>query len=331
MTMNTDIEQYNDSSGWLDGLTEDMPDAFHKLAQVFELNVFEPVNIEGEKDIHAPYLMNDAVESYFAFEKSVITGEYKELEGEQLASIERLDGGYMLIVNQGGENAFTIRFTRLRLKTFYFNYGCMGHFWVKGYEYLRQLEYQFADIRDKYRYLGDGACTKQELIFAKLADFPPVKKYRSVPEPYYVPYPDCVYSEAVAYLIEIADSTGDSVMSGMLKTYQKKPTSLKSNMISAMFHMKSHGRVINRIISDMRNAASCYGSRVFGREEEAVRNRVHRMAESAMNAFVNEGFECLLYREEPFMYSKDSMTYKEHVLVFKNGIINRKCDIYTYE
>ncbi|HBH93667.1 MAG TPA: hypothetical protein DDX70_10765 [Bacteroides sp.] len=308
-----------------------MPDEFHKLAQVFELNVFEPVNIEGEKDIHAPYLMNDAVESYFAFEKSVITGEYKELEGEQLASIERLDGGYMLIVNQGGENAFTIRFTRLRLKTFYFNYGCMGHFWVKGYEYLRQLEYQFADIRDKYRYLGDGACTKQELIFAKLADFPPVKKYRSVPEPYYVPYPDCVYSEAVAYLIDIADSTGDSVMSGMLKTYQKKPTSLKSNMISAMFHMKSHGRFINRIISDMRNAASCYGSRVFGREEEAVRNRVHRMAESAMNAFVNEGFECLLYREEPFMYSKDSMTYKEHVLVFKNGIINRKCDIYTYE
>ena len=55
------------------------------------------------------------------------------------------------------------------------------------------------------------------------------------------------------------------------------------------------------------------------------------MAESAMNAFANEGFECLLYREEPFMYSKDSMTYKEHVLVFKNGIINRKCDIYTYE
>ena len=53
--------------------------------------------------------MNDAVESYFAFEKSVITGEYKELECEQLASIERLDGGYMLIVNQGNKNIFTIK------------------------------------------------------------------------------------------------------------------------------------------------------------------------------------------------------------------------------
>ena len=39
----------------------------------------------------------------------------------------------------------------------------------------------------------------------------------------------------------------------------------------------------------------------------------------------------LLYREEPFMYSKDSITYKEHILVFRNGRINRKCDIYTYE
>ena len=82
--MNTDIEQYNDCSGWLDGLTEDMPDEFHKLAQVFELNVFEPVNIEGEKDIHAPYLMNDAVESYFAFEKSVKPENIRSLKVSSL-------------------------------------------------------------------------------------------------------------------------------------------------------------------------------------------------------------------------------------------------------
>ena len=31
------------------------------------------------------------------------------------------------------------------------------------------------------------------------------------------------------------------------------------------------------------------------------------------------------------MYSKDSITYKEHILVFRNGRINRKCDIHTYE
>ena len=67
--------------------------------------------MEGKKDIYAAYLMNDAVESYFVFEQSVMTGSYKELECEQTASIVHDDNGYMLIVNQSGENRFTIRFT----------------------------------------------------------------------------------------------------------------------------------------------------------------------------------------------------------------------------
>lgn len=145
------IEYYME---YLDGLTKDMPEEFVKLAQVFELSVFEPVYMEGEDDIYAAYLMNDSVESYFVFENSIMTGEYKDIDCEQVAGIETLSDGYMLIVNQGGENIFTIRFNKLGIKTTYFNYGSMGHFWVKGYEYLRQLEYQLADVRDKYRYLG---------------------------------------------------------------------------------------------------------------------------------------------------------------------------------
>lgn len=101
-----------------------------------------------------------------------MTGSYKELECEQTASIVHDDNGYMLIVNQSGENRFTIRFTNLHMQTTCFDYGCMGHFWVKGYEYLSQLEYQFADIRDKYRYLGKDFCTERELIFMQLGGLP---------------------------------------------------------------------------------------------------------------------------------------------------------------
>lgn len=50
---------------YLDGLTDDMPDEFFSLAQVFELNLFEPVRIDGSSDIYAAYIMNDAVESFF--------------------------------------------------------------------------------------------------------------------------------------------------------------------------------------------------------------------------------------------------------------------------
>ena len=122
---------------YLDGLTDDMPDEFFRLAQVFELNLFEPVRIDGSSDIYAAYI-----------------------ESEQIAGVEKLEDGYMLIVNQGGENVFTIKFVKLSITSTYFNYGCMGHFWVKGYEYLRQLEYQLAVIRDKYRFLGSSSCNE---------------------------------------------------------------------------------------------------------------------------------------------------------------------------
>ena len=117
-------------------------DAFVKLSQVFELNVFCPVHMEGEKDLVVAYLMNDAVESFLVFKDSVMTGKYIDVDEEQIPSVQMLKDGYMLIVNQGNKNIFTIKFSRLELRTYLFNYGSMGHFWIKGYEYLRQLSHQ---------------------------------------------------------------------------------------------------------------------------------------------------------------------------------------------
>ena len=322
------IEYYME---YLDGLTKDMPEEFVKLAQVFELSVFEPVYMEGEDDIYAAYLMNDSVESYFVFENSIMTGEYKNIDCEQVAGIETLSDGYMLIVNQGGENIFTIRFNKLGIKTTYFNYGSMGHFWVKGYEYLRQLEYQLADVRDKYRYLGDEVCSDKEMLLMKLADFPPIKQYRSVPERYYVPYPDCVYEEAVDYLIELAEATEDYSMERMLVSYKRKPTSIKSRVIARMLCGKKHAELVDAIISELREAASIYPDRTFTTEEDIQRDVIHKKALSSLSEYIKQGYKCLLYREEPFMYSRDSITYKEHVLVFVNGLFRRKSKIVTFE
>lgn len=165
----------------------------------------------------------------------------------------------------------------------------------------------------------------------QLADFPPIKKYKSVPDAYYVPYPDAIYSEAVDYLIETAESVGDKRMAGMLQSYMKKPDTFKCNIIAAMLHRKAHSRFIDKIIMDVRNEADKYVNRQFDSDEEAQYEKVHKKALNAMNMYKKEGYECLLYKEEPFMYSKDSITYKEHVMVFKKGLINRKCEIYTYE
>ena len=65
-------------------------DAFVKLEQIFELNVFCPIHIPGDKDIAVAYLMNDAVESFLIFRDSVMTGDYCDIDVEQTASIDSL-------------------------------------------------------------------------------------------------------------------------------------------------------------------------------------------------------------------------------------------------
>ena len=45
---------------------------------------------------------------------------------------------------------------------------------MKGAEYLRQIEYKIAIVRDKLDYLGAKYCNRTERKLAVLADFPPL-------------------------------------------------------------------------------------------------------------------------------------------------------------
>lgn len=74
----------------------------------------------------------------------------------------------------------------------------------------------------------------------KLADFPPIKRFQSVPDQYYVSYPDCVYEEAVDYLIDIAERVEDNSIRRKLKAYKKKTSGLRSIQLAAMFGMRKH-------------------------------------------------------------------------------------------
>ena len=99
------------------------------------------------------------------------------------------------------------------LEAHLFDYGHTGHFWVKGYEYLRQLEYRLAILHDKLEYLGEEFCGKEERQLASLAEFPPLnyccypavpKKYRTVTEPDWNPS-----EAALQVMCELAKEAGD--------------------------------------------------------------------------------------------------------------------------
>ena len=98
-----------------------------------------------------------------------------------------------------------------------------------------------------------------------------------------------------------------------------------------MFGMRKHACVVDAIIADLREAASGYPQRAFSREEQKIHNVIHAKAIANLNEYERQGYKCLLYREEPFMYARDSITYKEYVLVYINGIISRKAKIVSFE
>ena len=94
---------------------------------------------------------------------------------------------------------------------------------------------------------------------------------------------------------------------------------------------KKHAELVDAIISELREATSIYPDRTFTTEEDIQRDVIHKKALSSLSEYIKQGYKCLLYREEPFMYSRDSITYKEHVLVFVNGLFRRKSKIVTFE
>ncbi len=106
------------------------------------------------------------------FHNAELTGTYqKEYEGEIDAALEKDGEQYVLIVRQK-ETVCTLFFSRLSLEVHLFDYGKTGHFWVDGYEYLRQIEFRIAILRDKLEYLGETFCTEEEMRLGIAGQFP---------------------------------------------------------------------------------------------------------------------------------------------------------------
>ena len=117
------------------------------------------------------------------------SGIYQDdYEGPLDASVTYENGEYVLVVHQD-DSVVTLFYQSLSVEVHLYNYGEIGHFWVEGYEFLRQLEYRLAILRDKYDYIGGDSCNALEEKLAALVEFPPLNYccYPAVSEQYIVP------------------------------------------------------------------------------------------------------------------------------------------------
>lgn len=313
----------------LPGYNETLPKEFQKLAQLIELDQFELL----EENFRLVYLMNDAVESFLVFENARMTGTYdKEYEGEIQAFLERQELGYVLAVHQG-ETVFTIFFEKLSLEVYLYNYGETGHFWVKGYEYLRQIEYKIAILRDKYRYLGSEYCNAMEQKLVVLADFPPLNYccYPAVSPKYLVTDGKdwLVTKESIDVMLSLAKEASDTEMIKALKHYKSLPDKFHAKKIARMLHRSKHKNIVDILMQWLVNGASEYENRSFGEEDRRYQGVLEK-AEERRKQLKKEGKDSCILREEPFVYAKDSIEFRAYLMIWEQGILNRKIKIEVF-
>ena len=303
------------------------------LEELLEL-IFPERSISGQPDIRLVYLMNDAVESFLVFHNARMTGEYRpDYEGEISTSISFEDTEYILVVHQG-DSVVTIFFEDLLTDVHLYDYGEIGHFWKKNYEYLRQLEYRLAIMRDKYDYLGEEYCTPEERKLAMLVDFPPLNYccYPAVPEQYIVPRvePWVPTEEAIAVMEKLAAEADDKGLLKILKNYRKHPKPYIAKKIAAMLHRNAHAKVVDLLDEKLRKTVSGYKKRSFGEEMDVRCQQLMHKVEDRRQQLQKEGKDSVILREEPFEIAKDSVGYQIHLMIWEKGILNRKVKIESY-
>ena len=250
-----------------------------KLAQLLEQDQFElifPEDMQAERrqiseekthgtDIKLVYLMNDAAESFLVFRNARMTGEYhSEYQGQLQATMNRQADGYVMVVRQGA-TVLALFFEDIDLEVHLYEYAYTGHFWVKKYEYLRQLEYRLAILRDKRDYLGEEYCTEEEKELSVLVEFPPLNYccYPAVPEKYIVPRenPWIPSEKAIIYMKKLAVECRDVYFEKMLETYRKRPTKFRAKRIAAMLHKTKHAAVVDHLTQKLQDATKGYKRR----------------------------------------------------------------------
>ena len=317
-----------------------MEDNFEKLNLLLEQELCEFVDVPDgftgqteNGELRLIYLMNDAVESFLVLKNARMTGNYvRDYEGEFEGSLEKTDrdlceAEYILVVHQG-QNVFTVFFEDILLETHLYNYGELGHFWVKGYENLRVMEYQIAILRDKYEYLGEEYCTEQERKLAMLRDFPPLNYlfYPAVPEKYIVPVdnPWEVTVEALTVMQELAEEAGDEKLRKMLRRYEKNPDISNARKIAGMFCRSGHLPVVTLLGEKIREAASVYPDRDFGKEKNQYLCKLLAEAERKRSELHQKNVQTIIYREEPFIYDCDSISFQVYLMIVRKGVWKQK-------
>ena len=217
----------------------------------------------------------------------------------------------------------TVFFEALSLEVNCYDYGEVGHFWMKGWEYLRLLEYRLAILRDKRDYLGESFCSREEVALSELTAFPPLNYccYPSVSQEYIVPReePWTPNKEALAVMEGMAEKVGDRSFLFWLGIYRRFSFCFLARFLANRLHKNAHAPLVDLLAERLKAAAALYPRRSFPEMEGRL-----ALAEKRRQFLEAQGIHADIVREEPFTTARDSIEGKVYVMRWKKSGTSRK-------
>lgn len=339
------IDRFEELKEFLPGLQKDMPDAYGKLAEIFQFHVFElhcGETRDRKTDYYIPYMMNDALECYLVLKNAWMTGEYLDLDEEEYPIQGQLawrDDKSALIVKQGRENVFTIWFSSLDESLQCYQYHRIAHFWMKGQEQWRQLVYMAGTVYEKYQYVGEKACNAGEKEFMKLIEFAPFRYWSPIEDSLEDRYPST--KEGAICMKEMALEAGDRGYARLAGLYARFPFRFLGKKLAKKLNEPARQALYETIYEKIRRASLRYPKRMYREELEhkilRERKRVHTSLrrdgfEGKYPVYTRGTTEIVAVEEHPFtMMEAEDFTFRIRFMVSvcrKEKEMGRNCGFF---
>lgn len=94
-----------------------------------------------------------------------------------------------------------------------------------------------------------------------------------------------------------------------------------------MLQEKRHAEVTDLLMEELKMAAANYPRRKFTDEEESQNRKIEKRASERKRELEEQGFRINIFREEPFIASRDSLQYKISLMIWEKKGKKRKVQI----
>ena len=126
---------------------------------------------------------------------------------------------------------------------------------------------------------------------------------------------------------ELLKETGDKQLLRLVRLYAMFPVKILARYIAMQLHRTKHRKVVQLLQQQVRQAAKYYPERKFSGKEEKKFREQRKRAQDCAREWEEKGYRVDIYREEPFMVSRDSVEGKYYVMIWEKGFRNQKVKI----